>query len=96
LLVKRLDSSFHAFRQSLERFAQATANMVKMFDNNRVFIAPNVDVNKFIEEDLLQLLINLRDTDPTIEICTAADFEEGFVNGLKKDFDILQNLSSNN
>jgi SNF2 family DNA or RNA helicase len=96
LLVKRLDSSFYAFKQSLERFAQATANMVKMFADNRVFIAPNVDVNKYIEEEnedeLLQLLINLQDTDHTIEICTAADFEEGFIDGLKKDFDILQNL----
>ena len=96
LLVKRLDSSFFAFRQSLERFEQATANMVRMFEDNRIFIAPNVDVNKYIEEDheeeLLQLLINLQDTDPTIEICTASDFEDGFLDGLKKDFDILKNL----
>ncbi len=96
LLVKRLDSSFYAFRKSLERFALATANMVKMFDDNRIFIAPNVDVNKFIEEDreeeLLQLLIDMQDTDPTVEICKADDFEEGFVEGLKKDFDILQIL----
>jgi len=96
LLVKRLDSSFYAFRKSLERFAQATENMVKMFENNCIFIAPNLDVNKYIEEDkeeeLLQLLMNLQDTDPTIEICTAADFEDDFIIGLKKDFDILQHL----
>jgi len=96
LLVKRLDSSFYAFRKSLERFEQATTNMVKMFNDNRIFIAPNIDVNKFIEEnkeeELLQLLINLKDTDSTIEICTAADFEEGFAEGLKKDSDILKNL----
>lgn len=98
LLVKRLDSSFFAFRSSLERFAQATVNMVKMFEDNRVFIAPNVDVNKYIEnnqeEELLQLLINLQDTDPSIEICTSADFEDDFVDGLKHDFEILQNLVS--
>ena len=96
LLVKRLDSSFYAFRKSLERFAQATANMVKMFENNCIFIAPNIDVNKFIEDDreeeLLQKLIDLQVTDPTIEICTADDFEDGFVEGLKKDYDILQSL----
>jgi superfamily II DNA or RNA helicase len=96
LLVKRLDSSFYAFRKSLERFAQATANMVKMFDDNRIFIAPNFDVNKYIEEDreeeLLQKLIDLKDTDPTIEICTAKDFEDGFLEGLKDDYDILKNL----
>ena len=96
LLVKRLDSSFFAFRASLERFTQATVNMVKMFDDNCIFIAPSVDVNKYIEEDkeeeLLQLLVNLQDTDPTIEICTANDFEKGFIEGLKKDLDILKSL----
>ncbi|MDR1792714.1 MAG: phospholipase D-like domain-containing protein [Bacteroidales bacterium] len=96
LLVKRLDSSFFAFRQSLERFAQATENMVKMFEDNRIFIAPNLNVNDYIEQnkedELLQLLINLQDSDPTIEICTAADFEEGFIDGLKNDLGILQNL----
>ncbi|MDR0206811.1 MAG: phospholipase D-like domain-containing protein [Bacteroidales bacterium] len=98
LLVKRLDSSFHAFGKSLERFAQTTENMVKMFENNCIFIAPNLEVNKYIEEnkeeELLQLLINLKDTDPTIEICTAADFEAGFVEGLRKDSAILLNLVS--
>ena len=99
LLVKRLDSSFYAFKASLERFTQATANMVKMFENNCIFIAPNEDVNKYIEEDkeeeLLQRLVNLQDTDPTIEICTADDFEESFIDGLKKDLDILKNLVDN-
>jgi len=37
-------------------------------------------------------LIDLKDTDPTIEICTTNDFEDGFLEGLKGDFDILQNL----
>ncbi|MDR0872027.1 MAG: phospholipase D-like domain-containing protein [Prevotellaceae bacterium] len=94
LLVKRLDSSFFAFRQSLERFAQATANMVKMFEDNCIFIAPNLNdyIEQNKEDELLQLLINLQDSDPTIEICTAADFEEGFLDGLKNDLDILQNL----
>lgn len=96
LLVKRLDSSFYAFRQSLERFAQATVNMVKMFDDNRIFIAPNVDVNEYIEKDqeeeLLQLLVGLQDTDPSIEICTTSDFDDAFIKGLRKDCDILQDL----
>jgi superfamily II DNA/RNA helicase/HKD family nuclease len=98
LLVKRLDSSFYAFRSSLARFAQATANMIKMFDDNRIFIAPNVNVNEYIdnnqEEELLQKLIELQTSDPTIEICTAYDFEKGFYEGLQRDHEILQKLLS--
>jgi hypothetical protein len=32
LLVKRVDSSFHAFKQSLKRFYNATAAMINMFE----------------------------------------------------------------
>lgn len=50
LLVKRLESSFHAFRSSLTRLNKAIDNMLTMFANNRVFVAPDLDVNKLLEE----------------------------------------------
>jgi superfamily II DNA/RNA helicase len=52
LLVKRLESSFYAFTQSLSRFQKAIDNMLGMFDKNRVFIAPDLDINKLLEEGL--------------------------------------------
>lgn len=52
LLVKRLESSFYAFTQSLTRFQKAIDNMLAMFDDNRIFIAPDLDINKLLEEGL--------------------------------------------
>jgi superfamily II DNA/RNA helicase len=52
LLVKRLESSFYAFTQSLSRFQKAIDNMLAMFEDNRVFIAPDLDINKLLEEGL--------------------------------------------
>lgn len=52
LLVKRLESSFYAFAQSLSRFQKAIDNMLSMFDDDRVFIAPDLDINKLLEEGL--------------------------------------------
>jgi len=52
LLVKRLESSFYAFAQSLTRFQKAIDNMLAMFDDNRIFIAPDLDINKLLEEGL--------------------------------------------
>jgi superfamily II DNA or RNA helicase/HKD family nuclease len=96
LLIKRLDSSFFAFKQSLKRFLEATNNMVTMFENNRIYIAPNVDVNTYLsegkEEELIELLSTLALTDPTIEVCNKDDFEEGFERGLRNDQSILQEL----
>ncbi len=96
LLIKRLDSSFYAFKQSLKRFLAATKNMVTMFENNRIYIAPNIDVNTYMaegrEEELIELLSELALTDPTIEVCSKDDFTEGFEDGLVKDKAILEEL----
>lgn len=96
MLVKRIDSSFYAFKQSLNRFSAATNAMVQMFENDRIYIAPNVAVNDYInegrEEELIARLTDLSDTDPTIEICSATDFEAGFATGLKADKALLDEL----
>ena len=98
MLVKRIDSSFYAFKQSLSRFSSATNAMVQMFENDRIYIAPNLGVNDYInegrEEELIVLLTDLADTDPTIEICNADDFEPGFITGLKNDKVLLDELVS--
>ncbi len=52
LLVKRLESSFFAFTQSIERFQKAIDNMINMFENDRIFVAPDLDINKLLEEGL--------------------------------------------
>ena len=51
-LVKRLESSFYAFRKSIENFRQANENMLKMWQNDKVFIAPDMDINLLIEKGL--------------------------------------------
>ena len=43
-MVKRLESSFYAFRRSLHTFLRITEDMIKMFDQNKVIIAPDINV----------------------------------------------------
>ncbi len=96
LLVKRLDSSFHAFRQSLCRFRDATGIMRNMFAKGTIYIAPNLNVNEFLmegrEEELIAKIAERQSTDPTIEICSPSDFEPGFTDGLEKDWERLNEL----
>jgi superfamily II DNA or RNA helicase len=96
LLVKRIDSSFYAFKQSLERFLQATKAMVTMFESGRIYIAPNLPVSDYIndgkEEELLDLILNKSPEDPSIEIFEPDDFEAGFIIGLKRDYELLEDL----
>jgi len=98
LLVKRIDSSFFAFKQSLERFLMATKAMVTMFENGKIYIAPNLPVSDMIndgkEEELLNLIIERSVEDPTIEICEPDDFEYNFLPGLKNDYELLKDLNN--
>ena len=45
LLVKRLESSFAAFKRSLGNLRRYTQNMVDMLNDDCVFICPDIDVN---------------------------------------------------
>ena len=96
LLVKRLDSSFHAFRASLGRFRDATGVMVEMFRKGSIYLAPNLGVTEFLlegrEDELIALIAEKEATDPTITVCTPEDFEPGFLPGLQKDYQLLCGL----
>lgn len=96
LLVKRIDSSFFAFKKSLHRYHQANQVMLSMFDKGVIYIAPNLKVNELLsagkEEELIRLIEESKETDPTIEICTPDDFDGEFHEGLKHDGEILDRL----
>lgn len=91
LLVKRLDSSFYAFTASLRRFRDATKVMIDMFERGTVYIAPNLPVNQLIlegrEEELVALIAEKQDADPTIEVCKPTDFSEDLLSGLRRDLE---------
>lgn len=68
-LVKRLESSFHAFQVSIANFKQANQNMIDMFNNNKVFIAPDLDINNLLvagwsEEEIEEKLNNKAQENP--------------------------------
>lgn len=96
LLVKRIDSSFYAFKQSLKRYYQANKVMLDMFEKGIIYIAPNLKVNELLsegkEDELLKQIEKAQYTDPTIEVCTPEDFTSDFREGLEHDGEILQEL----
>ena len=96
LLVKRIDSSFFAFKQSLNRYYQANKVMLDMFEKGTIYIAPNLKVNELLsngkEEELIKLINEAIYADPTIEICSPNDFLPGFKEGLEQDDAMLKEL----
>ncbi|MCD6441469.1 MAG: helicase [Candidatus Marinimicrobia bacterium] len=97
LMVKRLESSFHAFRISLENLTNATGRMIEMFEKDKVFIAPDLNVNDLMEkgislEDIEQMILEMNIENPRNNIFKADDFDPEFIDALKKDHKLLQEL----
>ena len=94
LLVKRLESSFYAFTQSLIRFQKAIDNMLAMFDDNRIFIAPDLDINKMLEEGLSydDIETKINEKGGNNREYTKDAFDENFVTLLKQDKEKVDDL----
>lgn len=51
-MVKRLESSFYAFKKSLQTLLRITTDMIKMFDEDKVIIAPDLKVKDLQAKDM--------------------------------------------
>ncbi|KDR53883.1 helicase-related protein [Hoylesella loescheii] len=96
-LVKRLESSFYAFQVSIENFHQANQNMIDMFDNDKVYIAPDLDINLLLEsglseEEIEEKLNAKASNNPKNAIFHAADFCPEFIDMLHNDQAILEQM----
>ena len=97
MMIKRLESSFTAFKISLQNLTTATGRMIEMFEKNKVLIAPDLRVNDLMEkgvsiEDIEQLIMEMNVENPRNNVFSKEDFDEKFINGLRKDFQLLQEL----
>lgn len=59
-LVKRLESSAGAFRESLHNLWQNTQNMIRMWDNNTLFVCPDLNVNEILKDNFDEGVKELR------------------------------------
>nr|WKN35045.1 helicase-related protein [Tunicatimonas sp. TK19036] len=87
LLVKRLESSFYAFKRSLDRLQRAVNNMISMFDRDRIFIAPDLDINKLLEQGYTydEIEAKIDEKGGNNREYKFSDFDESFCRKLKED-----------
>lgn len=96
-LVKRLESSFYAFQISLKNFRQANQNMIDMFNRDKVFIAPDLDINNLLEaglsdEEIEEKLNAKAEDNPKNSVFKAEDFNPDYIKLLNDDQAILEDL----
>jgi len=93
LMVKRLESSFHAFRLTLDRFTHSYARVIAEFKKGNVYISKK-HIGKIF--DLLELddqegIENLLEQDKA-ERLSAKDFSADFILHLKADLRTLRRI----
>ncbi len=95
LLVKRLESSFYAFKKSIERFINSYEKFIKHYDNGVVYISKK-HINKIFEllesgdDEAIQRLID----EGKAERYNSEDFIPEFRKDLEWDLNILKRIKS--
>ena len=96
-MVKRLESSFHAFRRSLHTFLRITEDMIKMFEQAKVIIAPDINVKdmqaKGWELDrIIEYAVEKKGLSQDDIQFDTNDFNEHFLQMLEEDKEKLESL----
>ncbi|MCP4149961.1 MAG: helicase, partial [bacterium] len=91
LLVKRMESSFYAFKKSIARFVTSYERFIEMFEKGTVYISKKVNVYDLVENDDFEKLERLIEESKAHKYA-AGDFETTYLPALKSDLEILRNL----
>lgn len=92
ILVKRLESSFFAFKNTLARFQRSYEKFLEMYDAGEVYISKKVDVYDLLDsgdDDKLMKLVE----EETVMHFKSTDFTEQFIKDLKWDLAKLKYLT---
>lgn len=90
LLVKRLESSFHAFRLTLERFIRSYQRVIEEFSKGHVYISKE-NINKIfdlLETDDQAAIEQLLESEKAKRLA-AKDFSADFILDLRGDLNVL-------
>jgi len=99
LLIKRLDSSFSAFKQTLARFIKSYENFIRMYERGSVFISKEINVFELMENDdegvILSKFEEQLEKGKKGKKYKSKDFRPGFKQDLQKDKKLLEGLERN-
>ncbi|MCJ7457765.1 MAG: phospholipase D-like domain-containing protein [candidate division Zixibacteria bacterium] len=95
LLVKRLESSFFAFKNSVDRFIYSYDMFIKQFEKGTVYVSKEYTnkIFELLENDDDEAIQRLIDEGKAEEYNSKA-FRDDFIKDLKSDFDILNQVKA--
>jgi ERCC4-related helicase len=91
LLVKRLESSFYAFKKSIGRFINLHERFLDMFNKGTVYVSKKVNVFDLLNADDIETLENLVEDDKADKY-EASNFKDEYKKLLEQDIWILKKI----
>ena len=93
LLVKRLESSFYAFSNSIDRFIHSYREYIGMYKSGRVLISKKVNVYDLLDQDNASKIEELINQDK-IEEYKVEQFRDEYINDLNFDLQLLEQIKT--
>ncbi len=98
-MVKRLESSFCAFKKTLDTLLRITNDMIRMFDENKVIIAPELNVKDLLAngwelDEIIEYAIEKKKYSREDILYTADAFNPEFKDMLLSDRTVLERLNA--
>ena len=91
-IVKRLESSFTAFRKTISRFIVSHENYIKMLNSGQILIGKSINIFDLIDEDDEAKINNLID-EGKLERFRKEEFIDGYLEDLYSDLETLKTIS---
>ena len=91
ILVKRLESSFYAFRETINRFVKSYTAFIEAYEEGYVYIGKGLDIAEFLEYDNLEEFNEFIESKDIAQY-DAEDFTDQFYEDLISDKTSLQKI----
>jgi superfamily II DNA or RNA helicase len=89
ILVKRLESSFYAFKQSVQRFIKSYERFIEMYEKGTVYISKKVNVYDLLDNDDFEKLERAVEEEKAQKY-KSKDFRKEFISDLNHDLEVLK------
>lgn len=91
ILIKRLESSFYAFKKSVSRFIASYNKFIGMYEDGTVYISKKVNVYELLDNDDIETLEQYVEEEKAQKY-DASDFKDNFLDDLKHDLKVLRRI----
>lgn len=93
ILVKRLESSFYAFKMTLRRFIESHQKFIDMFNTGEVYVSKKVDVYDLLDNGDDYKLMQLVESEK-VQYFKAEEFKQFFITDIEHDLGRLRYILS--